>query len=149
MNRSVVIRHPSSSSPVVDVAVDVGMEDLHFHLVIGSEVIRRSISNCTLEIPMMLRWILAKARGLKPHELDWRRTRMNPGSPPRDDHKSFATGLPDDRLDRHRHSWRSFSTWPKKYDCPLLKDRIGNIASQDTRLDFNSYLSPNSRLSAH
>ena len=62
MNRSVVIRHPSSSSSVVDVAVDVGMEDLHFHLVIGSEVIRRSISNRTLEISMMLRWILAKAK---------------------------------------------------------------------------------------
>ena len=62
MNRSAVIRHPSSPLTVVDVAVDVGMEDLHFHLVIGSEVIRRSVPNRTLEISMMLRWILAKAK---------------------------------------------------------------------------------------
>lgn len=62
MNRSAVVRHPSSPFTVVDVAVDVGMEDLHFHLVIGSEVIHRSISNRTLDISMMLRWILAKAK---------------------------------------------------------------------------------------
>lgn len=62
MNSSVVVLHPLCPFTVLDVAVDVGMDELHFETVIGGEIIEKEIANRSDTISVMLRWTLNKAK---------------------------------------------------------------------------------------
>jgi len=62
MNRNVVVRHPLNPFTVLDLAVDVSMDDLHFAIDMGGEIVEKTIANRSENIEVMLRWMLNKAK---------------------------------------------------------------------------------------